>query len=158
MIFDLLSNVEKYTTIPYIKDICNFIKKNKIFELPAGDIPIKGEELFVKVLRYTPNNSNDLFFETHLNYADIQIVFDGIEVMQIADLKDLEVTDEFKLAGDFVFYKGTNNISQLVVSKNKFAVFFPGEAHKPGCLYSQSDLGPVLKLVFKAFVGSGPRK
>jgi beta-galactosidase beta subunit len=38
-----------------------------------------------------------------------------------------------------------------VVSKNKFAVFFPGEAHKPGCLNDNID-GPVLKLVFKVFI------
>ena len=151
MIFDSLTNLEKYSTIPYIEDICNFIKNTDVFELPAGDIPIKGDELFVKVLRYTPKTSTELFFETHVHYADVQIVFDGIEAMQVADLKDLSVTDEFKLEGDFVFYKGTENISQFVVSENKFTVFFPGEAHKPGCLYN-SISGPVLKLVFKVLI------
>jgi YhcH/YjgK/YiaL family protein len=151
LIFDSLTNLGKYSTIPYIEDICNFIKNTNIFELPAGDIPIKGEELFVKVLRFTPKTSTELFFETHVHYADVQIVFDGIEAMQVADLNDLKVTDEFKLEGDFVFYKGTDNISQFVVSNNKFAVFFPGEAHKPGCLYG-SVAGPVLKLVFKVLI------
>ena len=155
MIFDSLINLEKYSTIPYIEDICNFIKNTNVFDLPAGDIPIMGKELFVKVLRFTPKTSTELFFETHVHYADVQIVFDGIEAMQVADLNDLKVTDEFKLEGDFVFYKGTDNISQFVVSKNKFAVFFPGEAHKPGCLYG-SDAGPVLKLVFKVSI-SGPQ-
>jgi YhcH/YjgK/YiaL family protein len=152
MIFDSLTNLEKYSTIPYLEDICNFIKNTNIFELPSGDILIKGEELFVKVLRFTPKTSNELFFETHVHYADVQIVFDGIEAMQVADLNDLKVTDEFKMKGDFVFYKGTDNISQFVVSKNKFAVFFPGEAHKPGCLYN-GIAEPVIKLVFKVKIG-----
>jgi YhcH/YjgK/YiaL family protein len=91
-----------------------------------------------------------------VHYADVQIVFDGIEAMQVADLNDLKVTDEFKLEGDFVFYKGTDNISQFVVSNNKFAVFFPGEAHKPGCLYG-SVAGPVLKLVFKVLIAGPPK-
>jgi YhcH/YjgK/YiaL family protein len=151
MIFDSLINLDKYTTIPYIEDICNFIENNNVVGLPCGDILIKGEELFVKVLRYTPKISTELFFETHVHYADVQIVFDGVEGMQIADLDNLQVTEEFKLEGDFVFYKGTDNISQFVVSKNKFAVFFPGEAHKPGCLYG-SVPGPVLKLVFKVLI------
>jgi YhcH/YjgK/YiaL family protein len=151
MIFDSLTNLDKYTTIPYIEDICNFIENNNVMGLPSGDISIKGEELFVKVLRYTPKISTHLFFETHVHYADVQIVFDGVEAMQVADLNNLQVTDEFKLEGDFVFYKGTENISQFVVSKNKFAVFFPGEAHKPGCLNDNID-GPVLKLVFKVFI------
>ena len=151
MIFDSLINLEKYSTIPYLEDICIFIKNNNVFELPAGDIPIKGEELFVKVLRYTPKASSELFFETHKHYADVQIVFDGFEAMQVADLNHLRVTDEFKLEGDFVFYKGSDNISQFVVSKNKFTVFFPGQAHKPGCLYN-SISGPVSKLVFKVLI------
>jgi biofilm protein TabA len=152
MIFDLLTNLNRYDNIPYLKDICNFINESNVFELPVGDIPILGEKLFVKVLRYTPKASSELFFETHLYYADVQIVFDGIETMQVADLNDLEVTDEFKLEGDFVFYKGNEKISQFVVSKNKFSVFFPGEAHKPGCSYDAVGTSPVLKLVFKVLM------
>ena len=52
MIFDLLSNLEKYTTIPYIKDICNFIKKNKIFELPDGDISIPPSETIIVIILF----------------------------------------------------------------------------------------------------------
>lgn len=152
MIFDSLTNLDKYSRIPYLEDICNFINNTNVWEFPMGDVMIKGEELFVKVLRYIPKTSSELFFETHKYYADVQIVFDGIEAMQVADLNDLRVTDEFKLEGDFVFYKGTDNISQFVVSKNKFTVFFPGEAHKPGCLYSGVS-EPVLKLVFKGMIG-----
>lgn len=152
MIFDSLTNLDKYSRIPYLEDICNFINNTNVLELPTGDVMIRGEELFVKVLRYSPKTSAELFFETHKHYTDVQVVFDGVEAMQVADLKDLVVTDEFKLEGDFVFYKGTDNISQFVVSKNKFTVFFPGEAHKPGCLYSGIS-EPVLKLVFKGMIG-----
>jgi biofilm protein TabA len=151
MIFDSLNNLNKYSTIPCKLEICNFIKSNNIFELPNGDIEINEDKLFVKVLRYIPKVSNELFFETHKNYADVQILFDGIEAMQIADVKDLEFTNEFIMEGDFKFYKGSENISEIVVSKNKFIVFFPGEAHKPGCLHNNQST-PVLKLVFKILV------
>lgn len=148
MIFDSLANLRKYPVIPHLQDVCKFIKDTDVFALPSGDISILGEKLFVKVLRYTPKQSEALFFETHEHYADIQIIFKGTESMQVADIKDLEVTQEFKLEGDFLFYKGTKNISELVVSENKFVVFFPGEAHKPGCTTHPLSV-PVFKLVFK---------
>ena len=152
MIFDTTANLYKYQTIPYLLEICDFLNNNNVLNLPSGDISILDEKLFVKVLRYIPKNSSELFFETHLYYADVQIVFDGIETMQVADLNDLEVTDEFKLEGDFVFYKGAEKISQFVVSNDKFTVFFPGEAHKPGCSYDAVCTSPVLKLVFKVLM------
>ena len=31
MIFDSLINLEKYSTIPYLEDICIFIKNNNVF-------------------------------------------------------------------------------------------------------------------------------
>jgi biofilm protein TabA len=148
MIIDHLENLKKYSCIPHLELILGFLSNTNILELPVGDIAIKGEDLFVKVLRYIPKDSKDLYFETHENYADLQLVIFGLEAMHVVDSKYLENTNDFKMEGDFVFYKATESISELVVPRNKFVVFFPGEAHKPGCLYNNSN-EIVQKLVFK---------
>jgi YhcH/YjgK/YiaL family protein len=131
-----------------LDDIINFIKITDISKLSEGDIHIKGDDLYVKVLRYIPKYYFDNFFETHNDYIDVQIVFEGIELMQFVSPKHLLETDKFKLEGDFKFYNATENISDFVVSKNEFVVFFPGEPHKPSCLYNEKK-EKVLKLVFK---------
>ena len=148
MIFDSIENLGKYACIPHLDSILNFIRNTDISKLPVGDIEIKGKDLFVKVLRYAPKDSSENFFETHSNYTDVQMIYEGLEAMHIVAPIHLTKTDEFKMKGDFTFYKATENISEFVVGKDEFTVFFPGEPHKPGCLY-KSIKNPVLKLVFK---------
>ena len=65
MIYDSLSNLNRYGNIKYVNEIRSFLQLNNVFDLPHGDIEIKGEELFVKVLKYSPKDSSKNFFETH---------------------------------------------------------------------------------------------
>lgn len=148
MIFDALVNLKKYTLIPHLTDILAFLEKMEVGQLREGDIQIKGEDLYAKVLKFIPKKSSENYFETHENYTDLQIVLKGRELMQYAGRGDIKATDEFSMEGDFKFYKAEDNISELVVLENQFAIFFPGEAHRPGCLYRPSDT-EVLKVVFK---------
>lgn len=148
MIYDSINNLDKYQSIPHLADIIAFLKNTDISKLSEGDIQIKGDTLYVKVLKYVPKKAADNYFETHNDYIDVQIVFGGVEMMQFVNPMYIVETDEFKLQGDFKFYKATECISEFVISKNEFVVFFPGEPHKPGCLYNNRK-EDVLKLVFK---------
>lgn len=148
MIFDSINQLSRYSSFPQINDILEFLKNTKIIELSDGDISIKGEDLFVKVLHYTPKDASKNYFETHRDYADLQMIVNGIEAIHVVDNQYLSATDEFKLDGDFTFYKANKKITELVLEQGKFAVFFPGEPHKPGCTYNLVE-EPVMKLVFK---------
>ncbi len=148
MIYDSTKNLSRYSDFPYLNEILDFLKKSNLQELPTGDIAIKEDLLYVKVLRYIPNNADRNFFETHQYYADLQLIVNGTEAIYIVDNKHLIETDEFKMTGDFTFYKAETNVSEFVLEQGQFAVFFPGEAHKPGCTYN-SVQQEVLKLVFK---------
>ena len=125
-----------------------FINLHKIIELPVGDIPILNDELYVKVLKYTPMHASKGFFETHDQYADLQFVIKGRESMFYVDSKRITPTDKFTLEGDFKFYEASECISELVVSEGEFTIFLPGEPHKPGCLTGNDDR-EIIKLVFK---------
>jgi YhcH/YjgK/YiaL family protein len=148
MIYDSLSNINRYGNVKYIDEISRFIQTNNVFDLPHGDIDIKGADLFVKVLKYSPNDSSKNFFETHKDYMDVQIVFRGVELMQFVQPKYTSETNDFKLDGDFTFFKASERISDIIVGENEFTIFFPGEPHKPGCTYLK-DSSEILKLVFK---------
>ena len=148
MIYDSLENLKRYTNVKCIDKINKFIIENDISNLPHGDIEINGEELFVKVLRYKPSEADDNFFETHNDYMDVQIVFEGVELMQFVQPKFTKETNEFQLNGDFTFFKASNQVSDLVVGEKEFTIFFPGEPHKPGCIYSNNK-SEILKIVFK---------
>lgn len=148
MIYDSLKNLGKYTNVKCIKDINEFILNNDVYNLPHGDIEINGQELFVKVLRYRPSEASSNFFETHEHYMDVQVVLSGVELMQFVQPEFTSKTDEFKLEGDFTFFKASERISDIIVGDNEFTIFFPGEPHKPGCIHAD-NISEVLKLVFK---------
>ncbi|MBT6050115.1 MAG: YhcH/YjgK/YiaL family protein [Candidatus Scalindua sp.] len=148
MIYDELKNIKRYSFLPHLETIHQFICRDDIMSLPIGDIPILNDELYVKVLKYKPMEAAQGFFETHQNYADVQVVIEGQELMYYANPKQIRATDKFELEVDFQFYTATNNLSEFVVSAGEFTVFFPGEPHKPGCLYRNNN-NEVTKLVFK---------
>ena len=48
---------------------------------------------------------------------------------------------------DFFLTNDIETFSKLTLSEGDFAIFFPGEFHKPGC--ALEDSGQVKKIVFK---------
>ena len=149
MILDTIEHLNRYKYVPFIEEITEFIHTNNIHELQEGDISIIGDELYVKVLKYTPRKASEGFFETHKEYADLQFVIKGIESIYYVNPLHITPTDEFKMSGDFEFYEASESISKLIVSEEEFAIFLPGEPHKPGCLAKEEDRDEVMKLVFK---------
>ena len=149
MIIDSVQNMKKYNAIPHLADIMEFIENTNVMELSEGDHPIKGEGLYVKVLNYVPKQAEENNFETHDFYTDVQVLIEGVELMQTVPSDCLHEKPECKMEGDFNFFSADKYISDFVVCKGQFVVFFPQEAHRPGCRYQDLDT-PVRKLVFKA--------
>lgn len=148
MIFDTLNNLNTYTVIPRLKEILQFLNENNPHKLRDGDIEIDGRDLFVKVLRYLPKDAKENNFEAHKFYTDVQVVLGGREKMQFTCDKQARPLGEYKKATDTRFFSDSSNISEVVIKNGEFIVFFPGELHKPGCVYKASK-NRVLKLVFK---------
>ena len=148
MIYDRLQNLAKYETIPQLDGVLGYLATTDVSSLAEGDIPIRGDDLYVKILKYHPKPAAENFFETHKRYTDVQIVFRGVEEMQVTRSENLvghTAYDEFL---DYQFFTAGDAVSSVIVGEGEFIVFAPGEAHKPGCLWRLSDAG-VLKLVFK---------
>lgn len=152
MIFDEIDNLQRYT-LAYIEDVRKFLSRTDLSELAQSEIEIRGRDLFVRIMRYLPKPASENKFETHRCYADIQVVLEGRESMQVAPASELQPVTEYSVINDYQFYKVDHNISDIIVPKNTFTVFFPGEAHRPSCLVAPGD-GEVFKLVFKVRMGN----
>lgn len=148
MIKDKIENITKYPSILHRDSISKFLRDNNISGLPAGDIEIKGQDLFVKVLRYNPKEAEENDFETHNLYTDVQLIIEGTELIQLVPLESLREKPMPGIEGDSRFFSAEEYISDIVLRKGEFAVFFPNEPHRPGCRY-RDHIEPVLKLVFK---------
>lgn len=149
MIFDKISNLEKYKSIPNINQIVDFIRNSNFLDLPEGKTEINGKKLFANSVRYLPKPPEENNFEIHKLYTDVHLVLKGAEKIQITNKENLKKMVEDKISqDDFQLFTAFDYISDIIAGENDFIVFFPGEPHKPGCSFRESD-EEVSKIIFK---------
>lgn len=149
VIIDTVMRLGEYRNIPRVDAIVGFLRDTDSHTLATGDIPIHGNELYVKVLRYVPKVAEENDFEVHLSYTDVQVLIEGTEEVQMAPLDCLRPKTDRASEGDFQFFSAHSHVSKIVMRQGQFVTFFPQEPHKPGCKYGDIEI-PILKLVFKA--------
>jgi YhcH/YjgK/YiaL family protein len=149
MIIDTIQNLARYS-IKHAEKILAFISQNGCTALPNEEIPIHGKDLYVRVQSYEPKHKDENKFETHVVHADVQYVVQGRELVQIAKLSELTPTMEHDIEKDYRLYtlNGSKHCTDLAINTGDFALFLPGEAHRPSCKLGD-EIVTVKKLVFK---------
>lgn len=102
--------------------------------LPDGRHPIRGDDVFALVSTYDTGPSTEKRFETHVRHVDLQYVAAGHERILHAPADALEVETPHDDAADVAFYAEPPFASSLLMRPGGLAIFFPGDAHKPGCM------------------------
>ena len=147
MIIDNIKNLEKYEKVhEQIKNVINFLENFDKNDFKPGRIDIN-DNLFASLQSYQTLKAEEKEFEVHEAYIDLQYIVTSSERIDFATKdsygKDYEVDKE----GDFFLTNKIENYSQLFLDEGDFAIFFPGEFHKPGCsLENDRDMQ---KIVFK---------
>ena len=84
--------------------------------------------------------------ENHREYADIQLLLKGREVIGYQDVEGREVTRPYNPEKDVaMFLADPETVVNLPLRPGVFSLFFPGEGHLPGV----GDGSSVTKLVIK---------
>lgn len=108
------------------------------------------ENCFVLEQAYLSKNKEDCFFESHKKYIDIQYIFEGEEIMEVENIKNLVITNEYDSQLDFAKYSQTPKSSILKIRKNELAIFYPKDGHMP-CIKIDNNI-KIIKAVFKILV------
>lgn len=150
MIFDTVKNMKFYSKMmPELEAIQKFVldfaagkKENRRYDLD-------GDKLFVTPSVYFPKEHEGAEYESHIKYADVQVMIKGKEYICVAPLEACKVTKPFEDGGDIAFYE-SNNGSLCLLNEGNFMVLYPQDAHMP-CLKAEESK-EVTKLVFKVRV------
>lgn len=147
MIIDNIKNLEKYEKVhEQIKNVINFLENFDKNDFKPGRIDIN-DNLFASLQSYQTLKAEEKEFEVHEAYIDLQYIVKSSERIDFATKdsygKDYEIDKE----GDFFLTNEIENYSQLFLDEGDFAIFFPGEFHKPGC--SLDNDRDMQKIVFK---------
>lgn len=102
--------------------------------IPDGRHAVDGDDVFALVSSYDTGPSTEKRFETHVRHVDLQYVAAGHERILHAPAAALEVETPYDEAADITFYAEPPFASSLLMRPGDLAVFFPGDAHKPGCM------------------------
>ncbi|HVH11435.1 MAG TPA: YhcH/YjgK/YiaL family protein [Longimicrobium sp.] len=102
--------------------------------LPDGRHAIYGDDVFALVSSYDTGPSTEKRFETHARHVDLQYVAAGHERILHTPAATLTVETPYDEAADITFYAEPPFASSLLMRPGDLAVFFPGDAHKPGCM------------------------
>lgn len=112
-----------------------------------------GGGVFVSEECYQSKARPEGFFESHRKYIDIQIIFEGEELMEIADIGTLKARQPYNPDRDLIIWEDTTEASVLKVFAGQAAVFFPSDAHMPTLRVREAG-GLVRKCVIKIPVAS----
>jgi biofilm protein TabA len=102
--------------------------------IPDGRHPIAGDDVFALVSTYPTVPGTEKRFETHVRHLDLQYVADGHERILHAPADALTVETPYDEAADIAFYAEPPFASSLLMRPGDLAIFFPADAHKPGCM------------------------
>ncbi len=145
MILDQLSSSQRYETLgPRFALAFQWLRSVDPARLPDGKVPL-ADGVFVLVQRGLTKPLDQVKWEAHREWADIQYVAAGSEAMWWEALEKTP-PGAYDPEKD-ILPLSTDTWTALEVPVGRFAVFFPTDAHRPGIAIPGAD--PVVKLVVK---------
>ena len=137
MITDSLTCLDRYLGIhPALDTAIRWLVQHDPAALPNGRTEIDGQDVYINVMDAALRPAEGADFEYHRLYADLQIDLTGSEYW--AWTFRAEPTGPFDPAADCGFAAGPEQSSGLL-GEGRFALFLPGEYHKPSCISPASE-------------------
>lgn len=132
MIITTIDQLSNYIPqIPLLDLVCSELKQSKLLSLDEGRYELFGDSVFYMVNLYTSSENNDMMYEFHKKYIDVQIMLSGSEIClwsnTDADLNTIDPSIK-----DISFNYIEKESAKLHLDTGNVAIFFPGELHKPG--------------------------
>ncbi|MCH6233172.1 YhcH/YjgK/YiaL family protein [Cognataquiflexum rubidum] len=124
----------------------DYLNHTDFDNLELGIHEIQGRELFVMVTAYDTKLPEEVFFENHKNYTDIQYVVTGREYIGLTDIESTKIRTPYEEERDITFYEVTGSIN-LSAHPGTFFIFFPHNVHCPALRIDQAE--KVKKIVIK---------
>lgn len=130
MILDTWNNRSYYAnTHPLFPEAFAYIEEYLKNPVMPGIYEIRGKDLFAKVQEYETRTTG--YLEVHDEYIDIQFMVEGIERVEYAYRDGLEAAMPYNEKEDALFLKDCDKGFSFDLTSGSFAIFFPGDAHKP---------------------------
>lgn len=151
MILDSLEHASCYTSLnPAFEKAFCFLHDSMKQILQPGRYDLDGDRLYAIVQSYTTRPAEQVKWEAHRKYIDIQFLLSGRERIGYATVEKMVCPDEYNKDKDVQLAESTENPSYLLLSTGDFAILFPQDAHQPTC--EDEFCSDVVKVVVKVLI------
>ena len=149
MIYDKLSNAKGYLGFSSNLDTAlRYIAEHDLNELPIGKTSILDDQVYAVVSMLQPGSAEEIPFEIHERYIDIQLDIFGTEQIDIGDGSHMNIVEENK-QNDLIFVK-CDTLVECTMGPGNFLIIMAEEPHKPGIATSKT--GTIKKCVVKVHI------
>jgi YhcH/YjgK/YiaL family protein len=124
-----------------------FLKNMNLDTLSAGKYPIIGDQVFASVTEAPSRNKEDVKWESHKHYVDLQYIIKGKEMIGVADTSTATIIEPY--SPDVINYSAEGKY--YIAEPGTFFLFFPNNAHRPTIKVDGYDV--VKKIVIKIATG-----
>jgi YhcH/YjgK/YiaL family protein len=134
---------------PRLRSALHFLGEANIDELTDGRLEIDGQQVYALVQTYLGKSDLDqVRFEAHQRYLDVQYIHSGKELFGWAPLDLLENKTPYNSEKDVQHgFIARDKQTFVRLKSGMFAIVFPSDAHAPGLADGEPAL--VKKIVVK---------
>jgi YhcH/YjgK/YiaL family protein len=149
MITDRLEYYNIYTRISdRIANALMYLLTTDLKSLEKGTYIVEEDEIFAQVSEYVTKPADELKWESHFKFVDIQVIIEGEEKIGFAPLERMRIIEPYNDEKDIQFLSGKGDY--LTARPGSFTMFFPHDAHQPGI--ATEGFSKVKKVVLKVKV------
>ncbi|WP_082221736.1 N-acetylneuraminate anomerase [Kluyvera genomosp. 1] len=116
-------------------------------EKATGRYELRGDDIFMNVMSFATQPAESKKAELHARYVDIQLLLSGEERILFARAGAARQCEAWHEEEDYQLCSVMENEQSVTLRPGMFAVFMPGESHKPGCTVEVA--GEIKKVVVK---------
>ena len=120
-----------------------FLRNQPLNEIKPGKYPIVDDKVFATVTEAPSNKKEDVKWESHSKYIDLQYIIKGKELIGICDTSKASIIKAYTV--DAINYTAEGNY--YIAGQDSFFIFFPNNAHRPTIKIDGYDI--VKKIVIK---------
>jgi len=127
-------NLKDWSSAPGIKGLeraFEFFARTDLAALPLGRTDIEGDDVYVMISEAETRPPEQVKFEAHRRYIDIQLVVRGQESIGYAPVTSLVTAEPYDATKDIEFFSVPQESAALALRAGDFVVFAPGDGHRP---------------------------
>ena len=111
-------------------------------EIPVGKHIIDGDDIYANVICGETSSMEEVKFEAHRKYLDLQYVIDGEEIMVYAPINNCFQETDYNEESDYCLLNGKG--SEIKVKAGEFYLLYPFDAHAPAKGYQKTKFKKII--------------